>query len=153
MTDTGQAAGRSRARYDDDVPTGWVGWVVFAGVMMMMVGGFHALAGFVALFDDGYYVTRPSGLVVNVDYTTWGWWHLIVGVIVFAAGCAVIVGQMWARVVGVVLAVVSTFTNAFFIAAYPLWSIIVITLDVLVIWALVVHGREAKSLADRSSMI
>jgi hypothetical protein len=147
VTDTGQAAGRSRARdYDVGAPTAWAGWVVFAAVMMMMVGGFHAIAGFVALFDDGYYVTRPSGLVLSVDYTSWGWIHLLMGVLVFLAGLALLAGQAWARALGVVLAALSAFANMAFIAAYPLWSIIIITLDVIVIYAIVVHGREVKSM-------
>jgi hypothetical protein len=147
VTDTGQAAGRARTRdYDVGAPTAWAGWVVFAAVMMMMVGGFHAIAGFVALFDDGYYVARPSGLVLSVDYTSWGWIHLLLGVLVFLAGLALLAGQTWARVLGVALAALSAFANMAFIAAYPLWSIIIITLDVIVIYAIVVHGREVKSM-------
>jgi hypothetical protein len=82
---------------------------------------------------------------VSVDYTAWGWVHLIAGVVVALAGFGVMVGQMWARVLGVVLAVVSAIVNIGFLAAYPVWSAILITLDVLVIYALTVHGREVKS--------
>jgi hypothetical protein len=71
--------------------------------------------------------------------------HLIAGVVVALAGSAVMIGRMWARVVGVVLAVVSAIANIGFLAAYPVWSTIIIALDVLVIYALVVHGREAES--------
>ena len=77
--------------------TGWYGWIVFAGTMMLMLGSFHAVAGLVALFKDQYYLVGKSGLVVNVDYTTWGWTHLIFCVIVAAAGVALYVGAMWAR--------------------------------------------------------
>jgi hypothetical protein len=117
--------------------------------MMMMIGGFHAIAGFVALFQDEYYVTASSGLVVSVDYTAWGWAHLLIGAVVFVAGLALMTGQMWARVVGIILAALSAFANMVFIAAYPLWSIIIITLDVIVIYALAVHGRETRALVDR----
>jgi len=113
--------------------------------MMMLVGAFHAIDGLVALFNDDYYVVRPSGLVINVDYTAWGWTHLLLGILVFAAGCGAIVGQTWARVVGVILAVISAIVNMLFLAAYPGWSIIMITLDVIVIWALTVHGREMQN--------
>src|SRR6185503_1604462 len=58
-------------------PSGWVGWIIFAGAMMIMLGFFHAIAGLVALFKDDYFLVKTSGLVVNVDYTTWGWVHLI----------------------------------------------------------------------------
>lgn len=111
---------------------------------MAMIGGFHAICGFVALFKDDYYSVRPSGLVIDVDYTAWGWTHLLLGLLLFAAGCGAIVGQTWARVVGVLLALLSAVANMLFIAAYPAWSIIIITLDVIVIYALVVHGRELK---------
>jgi hypothetical protein len=146
MTDTGQRAGRaSRDRtYGGTDISGWAMWAAFAGVIMIMVGSLHGITGLVALFNDDYYVVRPSGLVINLDYTAWGWAHLLMGVLIVAAGCGAIVGQTWARAVGVLLAVVSAVTNMLFIAAYPLWSIIVITLDVVVIYALIVHGRELK---------
>jgi hypothetical protein len=155
VTDTGQApthapgqAPRHAPARDDDIDTttAWTAWVVFAAVMMMMVGGFHALTGFIALFQDDYFVTTSSGLAIDVDYSQWGWTHLIIGALVLVAGIAVLSGQLWARVVGVALAALSAFANMFFIAAYPLWSVIIITIDVLTIYALTVHGREMRSL-------
>jgi len=148
MTDTGEATARSRTRLEDPLPTAWFGWVVFAGIMMIMIGSFHALAGLVALFEDDYYVTTSSGLVVNVDYTAWGWAHLILGALIALAGIALFAGQMWARVVAVIIAGLSAIVNMVFIAAYPLWSIVMITLDVVVIYAVVVHGREGKAVRD-----
>ena len=147
MADTGQRTqqtSRRGADYSTPEVTGWAGFVVFAGVMMLMIGSFHAIAGLVALFEDDYYLVRPSGLVVNVDYTAWGWLHLVLGVLVAMAGLGALSGQMWARVTGVVLAGLSALANMVFIAAYPVWSIVMITLDVLVIYALIVHGREVK---------
>ena len=147
MADTGQRTqqtSRRGADYSTAEVTGWAGFVVFAGVMMLMIGSFHAIAGLVALFEDDYYLVRPSGLVVNVDYTAWGWLHLVLGVLVALAGLGALSGQMWARVTGVVLAGLSAVANMVFIAAYPVWSIVMITLDVLVIYALIVHGREVK---------
>jgi hypothetical protein len=70
---------------------------------------------------------------------------MIAGAVVFAAGLGLFAGQMWARVVGVVLAVASALLNFAFIAAYPFWSTIVIAMDVFVIYALTVHGREMKA--------
>jgi hypothetical protein len=92
---------------------------------------------------DRYLVT-PSGLVLSVDYNTWGWAHLIIGVLAVATGIGLIAGNMLARVVGVILAVISAILNLVFIAAYPVWSTIVIAIDVIVIYAIVVHGRELK---------
>jgi hypothetical protein len=126
-------------------PTGWVGWIVFAGVMMVMVGTFHVIEGLIAVLKDEYYLVADSGLTVSVDYTAWGWTHMIAGAVVFAAGLGLFAGQMWARVVGVVLAVASALLNFAFIAAYPFWSSIVIAMDVFVIYALTVHGREMKA--------
>jgi hypothetical protein len=126
-------------------PTGWVGWVLFAGIMMVMLGTFQAIEGLVALFKDSYFVVPRSGLVVSVDYTTWGWVHLLLGIVVALAGLGVIAGQMWARVIGILVALVSAVVNLAFIAAYPVWSTIIIAVDVLVIYALTVHGKEAKA--------
>jgi hypothetical protein len=111
--------------------SGWAGWVVFAGIMMIMLGAFQVIEGLVALFDQGYYLVAPSGLVLSVDYNTWGWAHLIIGVLAVATGI-------------VILAVLSAILNLVFIAAYPVWSTIVIAIDVIVIYAIVVHGRELK---------
>jgi len=131
--------------------TGWVGWIVFAGVMMLVLGMFHAFQGFIALFQDSYYLVPKSGLTVHVDYTGWGWTHLILGLVVFAAGAGLLAGQMWARVVGVILAVISAVVNVGFLAAYPIWSAIMVAIDILVIWALTVHGGEMKKMNDNET--
>jgi len=128
--------------------TGWVGWIVFSGVLMTMIGVFQAMMGLVALFEDDYYLVGREGLMLTVDYTSWGWVHLILGIVVLLAGFGVMAGQMWARVVGVILAALSAVVNVAFLAAYPVWSIVVITLDVLVIYALTVHGGEVKESVD-----
>lgn len=123
--------------------TGWVGWVYFAGAMMLLLGGLQALAGLVALFNEDFFVVTQAGLVA-LNFTTWGWIHLILGIVIFAAGIAVIAGNMWGRVIGVFLAVLSAIANLGFIAAYPLWSIVGLVIDGLVIYALTMHGAEAK---------
>jgi hypothetical protein len=122
--------------------TGWVGWIIFAAVMMMMIGGLHVIEGLVAIFKDTYYLVADSGLVVSVDYTAWGWVHLVLGVLVAGAGFALLSGRMWARVIAVTVAAVSLLANFVFIASYPVWSTTIIAFDVLVIYALTVHGRE-----------
>jgi len=124
--------------------TGWAGWVVFAGTLMIMLGMFHAIQGVVALFNDEYFLVGSSGLTLQLDYSAWGWVHLIGGAVVLLAGIGVLAGQMWARVVGVLLAVVSAVANFAFIAAYPVWSSIMIAMDVLIIFALTMHGQELR---------
>ncbi|MGH3318986.1 MAG: DUF7144 family membrane protein [Streptosporangiaceae bacterium] len=128
-----------------DSSTGWIGWVIFAGVVMLVMGLFHVIEGLTALFNPGYFVVGQNGLAVSVDFTAWGWAHLVLGVIIFFAGAAVMAGRTWGRMVGITLAVLSAIVNIGFLAAFPLWSLIIIALDIVVIYALAVHGREAKA--------
>jgi hypothetical protein len=125
--------------------TMWAGTVVFAGVMLLLLGGFQIVQGIVAIVNDDYYVVTNSGLVVTLDYTVWGWFHLILGLIALAAGVGVMLGQMWARVVGIVVAGVGALANMTFLPAYPIWATIIIAVDVLVIYALAVHGRDVQN--------
>ena len=147
MTDLGSSRpdmGTSRVAYGNQPdPTGWTGWIVFASFMMFLLGAFQAVQGLVALFDDGFYVTSGN-LVVNVNYNVWGTVHLLLGVLLMLSGAGVLTGNLAARTIGVILAGLSALANMAFIGAYPFWSIIIITVDVLVIYALTVHGRELK---------
>jgi hypothetical protein len=138
------SGGMTRQNVQPTGMTGWVGWIAFAGVMMAMLGMFHIIDGLIAIFQDEYFLVGENGLTVKVDYTAWGWVHLIAGVVVLGAGIALFAGQMWARVLGVIVAVVSAVLNIGFLAAYPIWSTIMIAVDILVIWALTVHGAEMR---------
>jgi len=120
---------------------GVIGLIAFAGIMMIMVGVFHALSGLAAIVEDSFYVTTPN-YVLEFDVTTWGWIHLIAGILVAAAGFGVFAGRTWARVIGITLAFLSAIVSFAFIPYYPVWSVLIIVLDVFVIWALAVHGRE-----------
>lgn len=123
--------------------TGWVGWIYFAGAMLILGGFFQAVAGLVALFKHTVYIATSSSLVL-LNFTQWGWVNLIVGVFLVLAGMAIFSGRLWGRVVGVIAAVLSALTNFAFFQAYPLWSLVVIVVDVLVIYAITVHGRELE---------
>ncbi|HEX6499354.1 MAG TPA: hypothetical protein VF054_10025 [Micromonosporaceae bacterium] len=123
-------------------PTGWVGWIVFGATMLILMGAFQFIEGLVAVLRSGYYVVAESQLAVNVDFTVWGWVHMAIGALAVITGFGLFVAQTWARVVGVILAGVSAIVNMAFIPAYPFWSLAVIALDVVVIYALVAHGRE-----------
>ncbi|QNN55009.1 hypothetical protein H9L09_11870 [Nocardioides mesophilus] len=125
-------------------PTVWAGWVLFGAMMMILLGAFQAIAGLVALFDDGYYAVNSDGLLVHVSYTAWGWVHLGLGVIALAAGFGLMRGAMWARILGVGVAMVSAIVNLGFLAAFPLWAITMIALDVVVIYAITAHGSEVR---------
>jgi hypothetical protein len=132
--------------YDNTAGTGTSPWktglLVFAGTIMIVGGIFQFLAGLVALFRNEVYVVGLN-YVYSFDITTWGWIHLIIGIVVALAGAAVLTGQIWGRVVGVGLAVISMLTNFMFIPYYPLWSLLIIALNVFVIWALCSAPRDA----------
>jgi hypothetical protein len=144
MAETSQ---RRRDPVYDDTPSAWAGWVVFGGVMLIMLGIIHVMQGIVALVNDDYYLVTNQGLLVDLDFTSWGWIHLGIGILVALVGVGLLAGNTAARFLGVGLAVLSALVNLAFIAAYPVWSVIVIAIDVIVIYAIVVHGRELKSSA------
>jgi hypothetical protein len=143
MTETSRPQGDIGYASRESV-TGWAGWVAFAGIMLILLGFFQAIEGLVALFKNDFYLVGPEGLVVNIDYTAWGWVHIIIGAAAIAVGVGLMVGNMVARVAGVGIAVLSAILNLVFISAYPVWSTIVIAVDVIVIYAIVVHGRELR---------
>jgi hypothetical protein len=118
-----------------------VGFILFAGMLMLMVGIFQALAGVVGIVNDNFYlITRDY--VFRFSTNTWGWIHLIIGVVVALAGAAVLSGKMWGRVIGIIVALLSAVAAFMFIPAYPFWALLLIALDVFVVWALAAHGRE-----------
>jgi hypothetical protein len=125
--------------------SGWtVGFVVFAGVILMMVGVFHALTGLAAIVENEFFVVGPN-YAYELDVTAWGWLHLIYGLIVAAAGWGVFGGATWARLVGITLAAISAVGNFFFIPYEPVWAILIIALDVLVIAALASYSpRDSR---------
>jgi hypothetical protein len=146
MTDTSpRRSVVTDTRYDDDAgPSGWAGWVVFGGVMLILMGAVQITQGLVALFDDGFYAVSSAGLVVDVDYNTWGWIHVVIGLVGILVGIGLLAGNLAARMAGVVIAFLSALVNLAFVTAYPVWSVMVIVLDVIVIYAIIVHGRELK---------
>jgi hypothetical protein len=124
--------------------TAWVGWVIFAAIAMVLAGIFDIIWGIVALARDEVFLSGPRGNVINLDYTTWGWINLIFGVVVLIVGMGLFTGSIVARIAAIGIAVLQAVLNLLIIGAYPLWSVIVITLDVLVIYAIAVHGDELR---------
>jgi hypothetical protein len=122
----------------------WVGWVAFAGIVMGTTGLLNLLQGAVALFNEGYYTA--AGDVVAIDYTTWGVILLATGLILCFTGYGVLTGRTWARIVGVVIASIDAVINFAFIGAFPIWSILAVSLNLIAIYAISVHGREAQIL-------
>jgi hypothetical protein len=116
-----------------------LGGMVFAAAMMVMVGIWQILAGIAAIAKDEFFVVAPN-YTYEIDTTTWGWIHLVLGVIVTATGIALFTGAMWARAVGIGLAVLSAIANFLYLPYYPLWAIVIIAANVFVIWSLANAG-------------
>lgn len=129
---------------DRPTVTGWVGWAWFGGIMLVTLGMFQVFQALVALFDDGF-VVQLEGNPVVFDLNAWGWTHLAIGGLLIAAGLGVLGGTTWGRIVGVVIAALNLLAQVTIMPIYPFWALIVIVLDVFVIYALVVHGKEAGS--------
>jgi hypothetical protein len=122
--------------------SGWaVGWIIFASCMMIMIGVFHAIAGLVAIVDDGFYVVAPE-YVFQFDATTWGWIHLLVGIAILVSGLYLFTGAVLARTVGVIMAIISAIIGFTWLPWYPVWGIVIVAMAIGVIWALTAHGRE-----------
>jgi hypothetical protein len=117
-----------------------MGWIAFAACMMIMVGVFHIIAGLSGIIGDTAYVATPN-YVFAFDSTTWGWIHLLAGALVALAGAALFQGALWARTVGVILALVSAIGTFAFLPSSPIWAMAILAADVAVIWALTTHGR------------
>jgi hypothetical protein len=108
---------------------------IFAGAALLTVGLFQLLEGIAAAAEDDVFV-RTSNYVFSFDLTTWGWIHIVVGIVVAVVGGAILAGQTWALVAGVVMAMVSALMNFVWLPYYPFWAVLVIAFDIAVIWAL-----------------
>jgi hypothetical protein len=132
----------SSPRASREPGSGWAfGVTTFAGVMLATVAVFQVLEGIAAIAEDDIYVTGIK-YAYEIDVTTWGWVHLILGIIGVATGLGLLAGQAWARVTGIALAVVAALANFAFLPYYPLWSLLIIGFYVLVIWALTTQMME-----------
>lgn len=127
-----------------------VGWIMFAAIMLIMIGVFHAIAGLAGIIENEFYSVVPAAgteatadvYFLQFDATTWGWIHLIGGLIVMSAGFGLFRGAVWARTVGVIVAVISAIVNFAWLPWYPVWSLVMIAIAITVIWALTAHGRD-----------
>jgi hypothetical protein len=134
-----QSAGRA-----GKATSGWaVGFILFAAIMMIMVGVFQALQGLIAIFENEFYVATRN-YTFQFDATTWGWIHLLLGLLVAFAGWGLLSGKTWARLLAITLAALSATANFLFIPYYPFWSLLLVTLNILVIWAITAHGGELR---------
>jgi len=125
----------------DDYSSWAVGWAGFAGIMLVIIGVMDVIQGIVALANDTFYVVGEEW-VFEFNVTTWGWIHLILGVVLVLSGVGIFSGNVAARVVGVIVAALAMIVNFAWLPYYPIWSIVVIAICIAVIWALTAHGRD-----------
>ena len=125
-----------------------VGVTAAAGIILIIGGVCHAMQGFVGIATNEFYVTTQKW-IFQFDVTTWGWIHVIVGVVAVLAGIGLFTGAVWARAVAVLVAAISILVNFAWLPYYPVWSILIIAFDVFVIWALTAHGRDLATANDR----
>ena len=125
----------------------WGGWIVFAGIVLLMIGAIDVLQGLVAIFEDEYVVETRRGLAI-VDVTAWGWITLLWGVLIIFAGLGLLGGAGWARWLAIIGVGVNAIQQVAFMAnfpqAYPLWNILIVTLNVLVLFALTARWHGYK---------
>jgi hypothetical protein len=126
----------------DNEPSGVaIGFTAFAAFLMILVGIFHIIWGIAAIAEDEFFVVSPN-YVFNLDVTGWGWVQLLAGIIVLLAGVSLFKGAVWARTVAVIIVGVSAIGNFMTVPYYPLWSLAVLLIDIVIIWALTTHGRD-----------
>jgi hypothetical protein len=118
-----------------------IGFTMFASIMLMISGSFQIIAGLAGVFENEFYVSTPN-YFLELDASAWGWVHLIWGVLVLIGGLGLLGGSLWGRTLGVIAAAGSMLANFAFIPLFPVWSIVVIAIDIGVIWALTAHGRD-----------
>ena len=118
-----------------------VGFTAFAGLMMILIGLWDIVAGFAGIIHNDFYAVS-SNYVFHFNTSAWGWINLLVGLVVLLAGVGIFGGAVWARTVGVIIALFAAVESFMFIPVYPLWGITLVAISVFVIWALTAHGRD-----------
>jgi hypothetical protein len=120
----------------------WENWAVFAAVVLLITGLGHVLVGLVALFDASYYDAAESDPALNIGYSAWGWIQLLGGAFLLAAGGALLARKEWARIVAVVVSVLNALGALAFLPTAPVWGLLLVGLNVLIVYALTVHAAE-----------
>lgn len=139
---TEQPPVRNRSAGTEDRIGRWaVGLTFFAAIVMLIAGTAH-FTGLTAVLGNVPYAFTTGNQLFEFSLTAWGWIHLVIGLVVGAAGAALMTGQRWARAVAIVFLLFSAISNFLFIPQNPFWTLTVIALDVLVIWALTAHPRD-----------
>jgi hypothetical protein len=125
-------------------PSPWSGWVTFASLLLVMLGCLNGFQGFLALLDDGYFVARGEELVL-VDYNAWGAVLIVWGLVLLLVGAGLNARREWARWSAVAVVMLDVVLQVGFFPSSPLLALILITLDVIVMFALTARWEEARS--------
>ena len=120
-------------------------WVRFGGVILIVGGIFNLIQGLAALLGPDAYYAEVNGTLLVFNVAGWGWWNVFIGALTILTGLALLNGALWARIVAVVLAVLSAIVEMILVPVQPWWSFIVIAIDVLVIYAVVAHGKDLRT--------
>lgn len=124
---------------------GWAaGGALFAGVWMLLVGAMQAFQGLMAVLEDDVFVATPK-YIFELDLTTWGWIHMLVGAALFVVGLFVLNGSPWARWTGVVVASLTVVANFLWLPHYPLWSIVLMAAGAWAIWGLIAAPKDYRT--------
>lgn len=121
------------------------GTIFFAGVLLLVAGICQAFVGLVALVNDTFFVVGEKW-VFQFDLTSWGWIHIVIGAVLFVIGIFILRGAAWSAIAGVILAAFSAVVNFMWLPWTPIWSILVIALDVLIVWALSTHRQAIHTI-------
>ena len=125
----------------------WTGWIGFAGLLMVVIGGLDVFQGLIAIIRGHYYALHPDGIII-FNVKTWGWVTLLWGIVIVLAGMGLLSGASWARWFTIVVGSITVFEQLGFAGStqYPLWSLTVITLQIIVLYALIVHWDDARAI-------
>jgi hypothetical protein len=126
----------------------WAGWIAFAGIVLLIIGALDVLQGFTAIIKDEYVVSTPKGLA-TFDATGWGWTTLIWGILIFITGLGLLGGSDWARWLAIIGVGLNAIGQIGFLAnypqAYPLWNILIVALNILVLYALTARWQGYRA--------
>jgi hypothetical protein len=127
------------ARYEEQRGAGWI---LFAGVMLMIAGIMNFIGGIAAIDDANFWVNNAQFMISNLN--TWGWVLLITGAVQVLAAMGIWARNQPSRWLGVGFASLNALAQLFMIAAFPLWSLALFTLDILVIYGLLAYGQRQR---------
>jgi len=122
----------------------WEGWVAFGGILMTIIGAFAVIEGLVALLSPTFFV-GGGGRVLALNLAGWGWLHLVVGVLVVVTGAGMLGGATWARGVGAALVAINMLVQLVWLPAFPAWSLIIIALDLVVLYAIATTWHDWRT--------